>query len=134
MTTRGALRSTHRLRPHEAKRIGGCPWSRSPLDFSWPSPRVPRARWANSSGRPCVPAEPPRSEERAQRLAELLNQRAEQDADFADALDIWRRRAADETGTAPPAAPGDVHNEISGDTQGTVVQARDIHGSITLGG
>ncbi|MYS91900.1 MULTISPECIES: hypothetical protein [Streptomyces] len=79
---------------------------------------------------PALPAEPPRTEERAGQLAALLNARARQDPDFAAALEVWRRRADAEAGSRS----GDVHNEISGGTQGTVIQGRDIHGNITFGG
>lgn len=92
------------------------------------------AATAGEEGELVLPAEPPRGEERARQLAEVLNRRAEQDPDFADALDIWRREAADRTGATAPAPVGDVHNVISGGTQNTVIQARDIHGSINLGG
>ncbi|MGC9540105.1 hypothetical protein [Streptomyces sp. UG1] len=60
-------------------------------------------------------------EERARQLAEPLNGRADQDPDFARALDIWRRRAGAEAGTRTGA--GDVRNEISsGTVHGAVVQ------------
>lgn len=65
-----------------------------------------------------MPAEPPRTGERAGQLAALLYERARQDPDFAAALEIWRRRAEAEVGSRS----GDVHNEISGGTQGTVIQ------------
>ncbi|WP_338783219.1 hypothetical protein [Streptomyces sp. DG1A-41] len=77
-----------------------------------------------------MPAEPPRTEERAGQLAALFDERARQDPDFAAALEIWRRRADAEAASRS----GDVHNEISGGTQGTVIQGRDIHGNITFGG
>lgn len=77
-----------------------------------------------------VSAEPPPTEERAGQLAALLNERARQDLDFAAALEVWRRRVNAEVATRS----GDVTNEISGGTQGTVIQGRDFHGGITLGG
>ncbi|MFJ3623914.1 hypothetical protein ACIPSH_38125 [Streptomyces iakyrus] len=70
-----------------------------------------------------MPAEPPRTAERAGRLATLLNERAGQDPDFAAALEIWRRRADAEV--ASPS--GDVHNEISGGNRATPIPGRDIH-------
>ncbi|WP_234383192.1 hypothetical protein [Streptomyces dysideae] len=91
-----------------------------------------RGEAAGDEGELEVPAEPPRSEERAHQLAEVLNERAEQDPDFARALDIWRRRASAEAGIR--TGPGEVRNVISGGTQSTVVQARDINGPLTFGG
>jgi hypothetical protein len=79
---------------------------------------------------PAVPAEPPRTEERAGQLAALLNERARQDPDFAAALEMWRRRADTEVASRS----GDVRNEITGGTQGTVIQGRDFHGDFTIGG
>ncbi|MFI2720481.1 hypothetical protein ACH5AI_29775 [Streptomyces collinus] len=83
----------------------------------WASLRELVTRRGSGAGaeEPAVPAEPPRTEERAGQLAALLNERAGQDPDFAAALEIWRRRA-----DARVASPtGDVHNEISGGTQTT---------------
>ncbi|PTH87553.1 hypothetical protein C9J60_11480 [Streptomyces sp. A244] len=98
----------------------------------WASLRELVTRRGSRAGEeePAVPAEPPRTEERAGRLAALLNDRAGQDPDFAAALEIWRRRADAEVSSPS----GDVHNEISGGTQTTVIQGRDIHGDITIGG
>ncbi|WLW53333.1 hypothetical protein [Streptomyces sp. YU58] len=96
--------------------------------------RRDEAATSGGEGEVVLPAEPPSSEERARHLAELLNRRAAQDPDFADALERWRREADDRTGNTAPAPAGDVHNVISGGTQNTVIQARDIHGSINLGG
>lgn len=72
------------------------------------------------------------SAERATELAEALALRARQDPAFAEALAAWRREAEALEGTRTGA--GDVHNVISGGTQGTVIMARDVHGSINLGG
>ncbi|MFB7916155.1 hypothetical protein [Streptomyces sp. NPDC056061] len=72
------------------------------------------------------------SAERATALAEALALRARQDPAFAEALAAWRREAEALEGTRTGA--GDVSNAVSGGTQGTVVQARDVHGSINLGG
>lgn len=72
------------------------------------------------------------SAERATELAEALALRARQDPAFAEALAAWRREAEALEGTR--TGTGDVHNTISGGTQGTVIMARDVHGSINLGG
>ncbi|MCX5238192.1 hypothetical protein OG824_23655 [Streptomyces prunicolor] len=72
------------------------------------------------------------STERATELARVLALRARQDPAFAEALAAWRREAEALEGTRTGA--GDVRNTISGGTQNTVVQARDIHGSIHFGG
>ncbi|WP_245237270.1 hypothetical protein RFN58_29240 [Streptomyces iakyrus] len=77
-----------------------------------------------------MPAEPPRTEERAGRLAALLDERAGRDPGFAAAPELWRRRADAEV----VSPSGDVHNEISGGTRTTVIQGRGIHGDITIGG
>ncbi|CAL9580040.1 hypothetical protein [Streptomyces sp. enrichment culture] len=98
----------------------------------WASLRELVTRRGGPSGaeEPQVPAVPPSSEERAGRLAALLNERAAQDADFAAALEIWRRRADAEV-TA--AGTGDVTNSITGGRQQTVIQGRDFHGDFTFG-
>ncbi|MEV5351875.1 hypothetical protein ACIPM2_23460 [Streptomyces sp. NPDC086081] len=98
----------------------------------WASLRELVVRRGSRSGEeePAVPADPPRSEERAGQLAELLNERARQDPDFADALEIWRRRA----GAQVASRSGDVTNTITGGSQGTVIQGRDFHGGFTIGG
>lgn len=70
--------------------------------------------------------------DRAAELAEALAVRARQDPAFAEALAAWRREAEALEGTR--GGKGDVSNVVSGGTQGTVVQARDVHGSINLGG
>ncbi|MBU6530147.1 hypothetical protein ACFUIW_29365 [Streptomyces sp. NPDC057245] len=72
------------------------------------------------------------STERARELAEALALRARQDPAFAEALAAWRREADALEGTRSGA--GDVHNTVSGGTQDTVIMARDVHGSINLGG
>ncbi|WP_030670477.1 hypothetical protein [Streptomyces cellulosae] len=77
-------------------------------------------------------AEAADSAERATELAEALALRARQDPAFAEALAAWRREAEALEGTR--TGSGDVRNVISGGTQSTVVQARDVHGSINLGG
>lgn len=98
----------------------------------WASLRDLVRRRASAPGEatPVVPAEPPRTEERARQLAALLNERARQDDGFAAALEIWRRQADAEI----TSRSGDVHNTISGGSQGTVIQGRDIHGNITFNG
>ncbi|MFB7500531.1 hypothetical protein ACFC09_38630 [Streptomyces sp. NPDC056161] len=77
-------------------------------------------------------AEAPDSTERATELAEALALRARQDPAFAEALAVWRREAEALEGTRTGA--GDVRNVVSGGTQSTVIQTRDVHGSINLGG
>ncbi|WP_189313430.1 hypothetical protein [Streptomyces brasiliensis] len=77
-------------------------------------------------------AEAPGSAERAAELAQVLARRARQDPAFAQALAVWRREA--EALETTRVGAGDAHNTISGGTQSTVVQARDVHGSINLGG
>ncbi|MEU5535664.1 hypothetical protein [Streptomyces sp. NPDC020362] len=66
---------------------------------------------------------------RAERLAQVLAERARQDPAFADALRAWRQDALDSARTGS----GDVHSEVSGGRQQTVIQARDINGDINLG-
>ncbi|MFF7749050.1 hypothetical protein ACFZCP_07285 [Streptomyces sp. NPDC007971] len=65
----------------------------------------------------------------AERLAQVLAERAGRDSVFADALRAWRQDARDVVRTGS----GDVHNEVSGGRQQTVIQARDVHGGINLG-
>ncbi|MFE3826409.1 hypothetical protein [Streptomyces sp. NPDC059092] len=77
-------------------------------------------------------AEAPGSAERATALAEGLTLRARQDPAFAEALAAWRREAEASEGTRTGA--GNVSNVVSGGTQGTVIQTRDVHGSINTGG
>jgi hypothetical protein len=77
-------------------------------------------------------AEAPDSSERAVELAQALALRARQDPAFAEALAAWRREAEALEGARTGA--GDVRNVVSGGTQSTVIQARDVHGSINLGG
>ncbi|MFF3328830.1 hypothetical protein ACFYWX_04595 [Streptomyces sp. NPDC002888] len=70
---------------------------------------------------------------RARELAGVLALRAQQDPAFAQALEAWRRAA--EAVNRGRTGSGDVHNKISGSTfHGTVVQARDINGSLYLDG
>jgi hypothetical protein len=66
---------------------------------------------------------------RAERLAHAVVERARQDSALADALRAWRQDALDAIRTGS----GEVHNEVSGGRQQTVIQARDIHGDISLG-
>ncbi|PAZ13623.1 hypothetical protein CLM62_23295 [Streptomyces sp. SA15] len=70
--------------------------------------------------------------ERARELAGALMVRAQQNPAFAQALESWGREV-EALGDAVTGA-GEVTNTISGGTQNTVVQARDIRGSINLGG
>ncbi|WP_208898495.1 hypothetical protein [Streptomyces incarnatus] len=70
----------------------------------------------------------PRNTVQAQVLADVLRQRAAYDSDFADSLAAWLELA-----NKLPAAVGDVHNTVSGGSQGNVLQARDLHGPVTFG-
>ncbi|WP_369226068.1 hypothetical protein AB5J52_35065 [Streptomyces sp. R39] len=80
-------------------------------------------------------AEAPDSSERAVELARALALRARQDPAFAEALAAWRREAETLEGVeGTRTGAGDVRNVVSGGTQSTVIQARDVHGSINLGG
>lgn len=75
-------------------------------------------------------AERPKSEGRGLVLAESLDEAQAADPEFAGQLRDWiqdGRRAADGAGS------DNVHNEISGEVRGSVVQARDITGNITFG-
>ncbi|WP_415949069.1 hypothetical protein [Streptomyces sp. KLOTTS4A1] len=70
----------------------------------------------------------PEDADRARELVVALRLRARQDPEFAEELAAW--------GTTAPrvrTGSGDVHNEISGGTQETVIQARDINGTIDFG-
>jgi hypothetical protein len=76
------------------------------------------------------PARPPATDEAgARELAAELLERARRDPEFATELRAWFAEAERVGG-------GNVENVISGDAQvqGPVVQARDIHGSISFGG
>lgn len=64
----------------------------------------------------------------AQALADALRRRAAHDPDFARSLTAW----LDEASAAPTGA-GDVHNTVSGGSQGNLLQARDLHGPVTFG-
>ena len=70
----------------------------------------------------------PRDTGRAQALAEVLQRRAVHDPDFARSLTTWLEEAK-----AVPTGSGDVHNTVSGGSQGNVLQVRDLHGSVTFG-
>ncbi|MDO0924267.1 hypothetical protein QQY24_02125 [Streptomyces sp. TG1A-8] len=72
------------------------------------------------------------SPEQARGLARALAVRAGEDPAFARELAAWRREA--EAGTTVRTGEGDVRNTVSGGTQTTVVQARDVHGSLHIGG
>ena len=57
-------------------------------------------------------------------LAERLHEVEAEDAEFAEALRAeWRKVSLSQ---------GDVHNSVTGNVTGKVVQARDIHGNISL--
>ncbi|MET9149765.1 hypothetical protein ABZX82_00580 [Streptomyces griseoflavus] len=70
----------------------------------------------------------PRDTGRAQALAEVLQRRAAHDPDFARSLAAWLEEAK-----AVSTGSGDVHNTVSGGSQGNVLQVRDLHGSVTFG-
>lgn len=72
------------------------------------------------------------SPSRARELSRALAERAEEDPGFARELAAWRRDAEARGGTG--TGDGDVHNVISGGTQTTVVQTRDVHGNLHFGG
>ncbi|MGK5639741.1 hypothetical protein ACSNOK_15720 [Streptomyces sp. URMC 126] len=76
-------------------------------------------------------AEAPDDAERAAELALALARRAREDAAFARALAEWRRQAEALEGVRNRS--GDVHNTVSGGTQTTVVQMRDVNGGLTVG-
>ncbi|MBC2877647.1 MULTISPECIES: hypothetical protein [Streptomyces] len=77
-------------------------------------------------------AEAPDDAARAAELAEALALRARQDPAFAQALADWRRQAEALEGTTRTGS-GNVHNSVSGGTQNTVIQARDVSGGIRPG-
>ena len=62
-------------------------------------------------------------------LVQLLDAHAHTDPEFARQLRVLWADAAAETS----AKDGPTTNTVSGDVGGSVVQARDVHGSITLG-
>ncbi|MEU3093254.1 hypothetical protein ABZ690_00105 [Streptomyces sp. NPDC006967] len=70
----------------------------------------------------------PRDPDRAQALAEVLQHRAAHDPDFARSLTAWLEEAK-----AVSTGSGDVHNTVSGGSQGNVLQVRDLYGSVTFG-
>ncbi|KAB7843722.1 hypothetical protein [Streptomyces mobaraensis] len=110
-------------------------------DQMWQSLRNLVARW-RAGGEPEETGEPgaltaldeaPDDAERAAELAVALARRARQDPAFAQALAEWRRRAEALEGTTRTGS-GNVHNSVSGGTQNTVIQARDVSGGIHPGG
>ncbi|MEU8651041.1 hypothetical protein [Streptomyces sp. NPDC048737] len=70
----------------------------------------------------------PQDAGRARTLADALERRAAHDPDFARALRPWL-----DTARAAAAEAGDVHNTVSGGSQGNVLQLRDLHGSVSFG-
>lgn len=67
--------------------------------------------------------------EQAAQAVELLRQEAERDPEFARQLvALWR--AAD----TPGSSADSVTNQVSGDVEGTVIQARDVFGGIQMRG
>ncbi|MEW2610121.1 hypothetical protein AB0937_07885 [Streptomyces sp. NPDC047880] len=72
--------------------------------------------------------ESPQDMGRAQALAEVLQRRAALDSGFARSLTSWLDEAR-----AVSVGSGDVHNTVSGGSQGNVLQVRDLNGSVTFG-
>ncbi|HEX5566692.1 MAG TPA: hypothetical protein VFY14_07145 [Streptomyces sp.] len=70
------------------------------------------------------------SAERARALARALASRAAYDDAFREDLAAWLGAAED---AVAGTGAGDVHNRITGGTQGTVVMGRDFHGPVTFG-
>ncbi|WTB82222.1 hypothetical protein OIE99_13150 [Streptomyces cellulosae] len=70
----------------------------------------------------------PQDTGRAQALADVLQRRAAHDPEFARSLTAWLDEAK-----AVSTGSGDVHNTVSGGSQGNVLQVRDLHGSVTFG-
>ncbi|WP_155357320.1 hypothetical protein [Acrocarpospora macrocephala] len=70
------------------------------------------------------------SSETAPDISGLLVEWARTDADFGEALTTWAAQTAETIGQSH-----DIANTISGDAriQGTVIQAGDVFGSITIG-
>ncbi len=71
----------------------------------------------------------PQDTGRAQALADALRRRAAHDPDFAGSLTAWLNEAS----SAASTGAGDVHNTVSGGSQGNLLQARDLHGPVTFG-
>lgn len=64
----------------------------------------------------------------AQALLNALDRRSATDADFAQSLAAWAAQVQ-----ATNISVSEVRNVVSGGTQGTVLQVRDVNGSINLG-
>ncbi|MFD5633600.1 hypothetical protein ACFWJM_05570 [Streptomyces sp. NPDC127077] len=64
----------------------------------------------------------------AQALLNALGERSAADVDFAQALSAWVIGLQ-----VSHTSFGEVRNTVSGGTQGTVLQVRDVSGPITLG-
>jgi hypothetical protein len=72
----------------------------------------------------------PTDEAGRKELAEVIGRAAHEDAHFAEELrQLWQR--VEEERISVTNAP--VFNSVSGDVQGGVVQARDIHGGVSFG-
>jgi hypothetical protein len=94
--------------------------------------RRPAAGEPHDGGELTALAEEAGNAERAAELARALALRARQDPAFADALAAWRREAEGLEGTR--SGSGDVTNTVSGGSQKTVFQARDVNGPVIFGG
>ncbi|MGW2329191.1 hypothetical protein ACWC5C_26015 [Streptomyces sp. NPDC001700] len=91
--------------------------------------RVWRRGDAEPAGEPEPVAIPCDDEERLRRLADLLVERSRQDPEFGRDLAAWLR----EFGESAPGERSAVHNSMSGEVHGSVIQGRDVHGGISLG-
>ncbi|GGM69880.1 hypothetical protein GCM10010106_15120 [Thermopolyspora flexuosa] len=67
-------------------------------------------------------------------LASLLGERAAADPEFRAALERWLAEAGPVARRAAGDPVNDTVNIVSGHVGGNVIQAREIHGSITFGG
>ncbi|WP_434444236.1 hypothetical protein [Lentzea sp. E54] len=66
------------------------------------------------------------------RLEMALEDAAEDDRDFAKALEKAVSELRSKSGAVDDQARGAVINRITGNVSGRVIQARDIHGSVTF--
>lgn len=101
---------------------------RRPFRRSTLTPADPAAGDGESSVRALLVLQSRPDSAAAQALLSALRQRAASDPDFDRALTSWAAQTQ-----AAHIRTGDVSNVVSGGTQGTVVQARDINGPITFG-
>ncbi|MEU0844995.1 hypothetical protein ABZ370_36780 [Streptomyces sp. NPDC005962] len=91
--------------------------------------RVWRRGDTEPAGGPEPVAIPYDDEERLLRLADLLVERSRQDPEFGRDLAAWLR----EFGEPAEREAGSVHNSVSGEVHGMVIQGRDFHGGISQG-